>query len=92
MTVKYTIYDQLTATVTEASTFEEALSIQTNLINTYIETVKPYFHIAVLVPNEDGIYTQYEHDENGDPIINPRPTLPDNIPRIDSTTLGDPNG
>jgi hypothetical protein len=91
MATKYTIYDQLTATITEASTYEEALSIQNNLINTYIETVKPYFHIAAMVSNKDGIYTQYEYDENGDPIITPRPGLPDNISRIDVTSLGDTN-
>jgi hypothetical protein len=67
MIKKYTVYDQLTGSNVEASTFEEAVSIQTNLINTYMETIKDSFPIAVMVKNADGAWSHYIPKENGDP-------------------------
>lgn len=83
MIKKYVVYDQRTGSNMEASTFEEAVSLQINLINSYMDTLKDAFAITVMVNNEDGSWSYYHHDENGDPVM-PQPAA--NIP---TTTLGE---
>lgn len=71
MIKKYTIYDQLTGSNVEASTYEEAVSVQNTLLNTYMETIKDAFAISVMIKNDDESWTYHRPDENGDPIIIP---------------------
>jgi hypothetical protein len=85
MIKKYTIYDQLTGSNVEASTYEEAVSIQTNLLNTYMETIKDAFAIAVMIKNDDESWTHHNPDENGDPIII---SISNNV-NIPTTILGE---
>lgn len=85
MIKKYAIYDQLTGSNVEASTYEEAISIQNTLISEYIKTIKDAFAINVMIKNDDESWTYHRPDENGDPII-----LPDQIPpSIPTSILGE---
>lgn len=74
MIKKYIIYNQLTGSNIEASTYEEAVSVQTTLISEYMETLKDAFAISVMIKNDDESWTYYHPDENGAPIVASIPT------------------
>ena len=69
MIKKYVVYDQLTGSNVETSTFEAAVILQTNLIDSYMETLKDAFAISVKIKNDDESWTYHHPDENGDPVI-----------------------
>jgi hypothetical protein len=86
MIKKYTIYDQLTGSNIEVSTYEEAVSVQNTLISEYAKTLKDAFAISVMIKkNYNESWTYHTPDENGDPII----ISPSNKFDIPITILGE---
>ena len=69
---KYNIFNQLTGQTEEASTYEDALILQTKIRNDYYSSIEGLFNITVLVKNEDETWTQSISDNKGNPIINPQ--------------------
>jgi len=69
MIKKYVVYDQLTGSNVEVSTYAEAVSVQNTLISEYMETLKDAFAISVKIKNDDESWTYHHPDENGDPVI-----------------------
>lgn len=70
---KYEIHNQVTGGQEEASTFQEALTLQARIKQDYLEFNKGLFVITVLDQNGDGSWIQRLADENGEPIIPPKP-------------------
>lgn len=70
---KYEIHNQVTGLLEEAPTFQDALAIQARIKQDYLEFNKGLFDITVLDQNGDGSWTQRLADENGEPIIPPKP-------------------
>jgi len=68
---KYNVFNQLTGKAEEASTYENALTLQTKIRNDYYASIEGLFTITVLVKNEDETWTQSVSDNQGNPIINP---------------------
>ena len=73
---KYQIHNQVTGLSEEAPTFQDALILRERIKQDYLEFVKGLFDITVLTQNEDGSWTYAASDENGDPVIIPRPPKP----------------
>jgi hypothetical protein len=67
---KYNIFNQLTGQTEEASTYEDALILQTKIKNDYYTSIEGLFTITVLVKNEDETWTQSISDNEGNPVIN----------------------
>jgi hypothetical protein len=70
---KYQIHNQVTGLSEEAPTFQDALALQARIKQEYLEFVKGLFDITVLTQNNDGSWTYAASDENGEPIIPPKP-------------------
>lgn len=70
---KYEIHNQVTGLLEEAPTFQDALALQARIKQDYLEFNKGLFAITVLDQNGDGSWTQRLADENGEPIIPPKP-------------------
>jgi hypothetical protein len=70
MTVKYQVTSQLTGMAHEAYNWEDAKSLQQQIMQEYIDSIQNCFAITALIQNEDGSWTYAQTDENGSPLIN----------------------